>query len=1442
MPHLTRFTIRLVTCLTLLIATAPARAAEPWADERMPVKDGLMLWLDASHQPTAARDGAAVAIWADGSGNRRHALQPAKDARPVYVRPEAGDADNSPAALGFDGADDCLLITGPHEPLDAVTLVLVAAPRSNAGFFRGMFAAAALGGNDYTSGLNVDLGPAFGARFDVLNVEGAGTVGAANLLHTGGPLDFGAAAHVLAVTSAPGPQGIALRVDGKPAGRRDRAAGSAVRLDQIAIGSRFYSNDPASPYVQGFFDGHVAEVLLFDRALPAGELASVEKYLADKYATLKLPEGGGAAQAGAAGTRKLVPVKDPPAVQVFAPGFTARRLPLELNNVNNLRYRPDGKLVAVGYDGNVHLLIDSDGDGLEDRATLFWDNMGRIQSPIGMALTPPGYPRGDGLFVAGKGKVSLIVDTDKDDVADEEIVVATGWPVLPHGVDALGVAIEPDGSVLFGLGTTNFTDAYLTGADGAAKYDLKSERGTVLRVSPDFAKREIVATGIRFPVALALNPAGDLFATDQEGATWLPNGNPFDELLHVQAGRHYGFPPRHPKHLPNVIDEPSVFDYRPQHQSTCGLAFNLPVNGGPSFGPGAWAGDAIVTGYSRGKLYRTQLVQTAGGYVARTHLIASMTTMPADACVSPAGDLVVAGHGGAPDWGSGPAGQGALYKLSYADKAKPQPLFAYAANSRELRVAFDRPLDPAALKGLAERASVEYGDPVAAGDRFEALRPGYEVVQRQLVAPRFGLDVHGVAVTPDRRTLLLQTAPMSRASTYAITLPGEKSEPDAGVAKSDKEKDNAAKDATSPMKQVDAIDLAADLSGAEATWTPGDGKGKPTWTGWLPHLDLGVAMSLTRGSAEHDALWAAMKEPGVLRLRAQLDLADMLRPVVQPGSRIDYMWPPETVTVTFAAGGAIIVKAPDGVATERADWKTVSVTVTEGDDAEPGKPSRAPVPLEISMSLAANTKPSLGVSWHTKEDPRPRALPLRRILLPWAKPADAASPTMNPDPSAEPQLPAELAGGSWAHGRTVYLSEQAMCGKCHVLHGVGAGKIGPDLSNLHHRDYASVLQDVLSPSAAINPDHVAYAITLSDGNVLAGVPRSDGDGAVIVGEPGGKETRVERSAIKTMEPLGNSIMPHGIDQTIGKDAVRDLMVFLMTPPLEPARLEIEGAPAPRTWAEVEAVLKASARPGDVKVDPAAKGQATRRGAEAEAPKPLHVVLAAGPKDHGPGEHDYPAWQRRWRQLLSRAENVGVETSFGWPEPKHFETADVIVFYSNNPGWGADKAEQLDAYLQRGGGLVYLHFAVDGHADPEILGARIGLAWRGGASKFRHGPLDLTFTDPAHPITRGFERAKFVDESYWQLIGDASKVHLLATGSEENAPRPLLWTHEPAGPHKGRVFVSIPGHYAWTFDDPLFRILLLRGIAWAGRAEDVDRLSDLATIGARIEAAGEVRQH
>src|SRR4029079_8799817 len=129
------------------------------------------------------------------------------------------------------------------------------------------------------------------------------------------------------------------------------------------------------------------------------------------------------------------------------------------------------------------LLSDTDDDGLEDRAEKIWDNKGRFRAPIGLALTPPKFAHGQGVLVASKGKVSLLT-YGKGDRLEREVVVASGWKELPHGVDALGVAVGKDGKVYFGLGTADFTNAYVL-KDGKANYDPKGERGSILEVSPD---------------------------------------------------------------------------------------------------------------------------------------------------------------------------------------------------------------------------------------------------------------------------------------------------------------------------------------------------------------------------------------------------------------------------------------------------------------------------------------------------------------------------------------------------------------------------------------------------------------------------------------------------------------------------------------------------------------------------------------------------------------------------------------------------------------------------------------------------------------------------------------------------------------------------------------------------------------------------------------------
>ncbi len=763
--------------------------------------------------------------------------------------------------MRFDGEATYLERSGLAERLRGFTLFVVAAPLSNGGGFRAFAAMHQDRQPDFTSAYTLDLGPGFTGRFESLNVEGNGFGGAGNLMADAS--EFGVVRR-MAITSAAGAGGTKLWVDGKPGRSRDRKESELI-ADRLLVGARFYGSPPD---VRGFLEGDILQILLYDRVLDQAERREVEGYLASR------PGEGSIVRAARPGIGKpLVAAKDPPPVQMrFVPGFSARELHhVDLKNINNVRYRPDGRLVVLGYDTAISICSPT-ATATAPRATVetFWESKGRLRGPIGMALTPPGYERGEGVFVASKGKVSLIVDADHDGKAEKEIVVASGWKELPHGVDALGVAIDGQGNIYFGLGTTDFTNAYVLDKKGESTYRLEDEHGTIQKVSPDFGRREIVATGVRFPVGLAFNAAGDLFATDQEGATWLPNGNPFDELLHIQPKRHYGFPPRHPKHLPSVVDEPSVFDYAPQHQSTCGLFFNGTVDGGPVFGPDRWRGDALVTGYSRGKLFRTELAKTPAGYVGRNHLIAVLTMLPADACSTSAlrGNLVVLAASQRPArMQQRSSGQGqVLGKIEPSDIA-PAP---------QLRCSPGRPIrrSPRRIRS-ADRPGIKLEESLSATacvDRVrspvrEPRRPlrrpcglGYEVVGRQMATPRFDLPILSAQVSADRRTLLLATVPHPEAASYALTLPGW------------------GKPRPGSLRQVPEVDLGYDLSGVEAAWTPETGPGG--LSAWLPHPDLAVARAFTRGSAEHDRFrrkpWPGRRTPDA---RTDAD-----RPGIQIGS------------------------------------------------------------------------------------------------------------------------------------------------------------------------------------------------------------------------------------------------------------------------------------------------------------------------------------------------------------------------------------------------------------------------------------------------------------------------------------------------------------------------------------------------------------------------------
>ncbi|RYD24727.1 MAG: hypothetical protein EOP86_28230, partial [Verrucomicrobiaceae bacterium] len=276
--------MKLPLFLLTLGAIANGSAVVASATSPVPVKDGLVLHLDAADQAAArqrvslppAANMRPVDQWLDSSGGGLAAAQQAAASRPVFR------TDGTEAFVRFDGQDDFLPITGPRRLTPAMTVFVLAAPRGNPGGFSALFSTAESGKNDYTSGLNLDLGPLATKQLSVLNVESAGCTGFRDLLepakNLAAELPF-EGFHVLTVRSKIGEKGNQLFLDSILLGDRLRME-SNIGLDQMNIGARLCSNDPGEPpFAQGFFQGDLAAVLVYNRALDDAEITKVEEYL-----------------------------------------------------------------------------------------------------------------------------------------------------------------------------------------------------------------------------------------------------------------------------------------------------------------------------------------------------------------------------------------------------------------------------------------------------------------------------------------------------------------------------------------------------------------------------------------------------------------------------------------------------------------------------------------------------------------------------------------------------------------------------------------------------------------------------------------------------------------------------------------------------------------------------------------------------------------------------------------------------------------------------------------------------------------------------------------------------------------------------------------------------------------------------------------------------------
>jgi hypothetical protein len=209
---------------------------------------------------------------------------------------------------------------------------------------------------------------------------------------------------------------------------------------------------------------------------------------------------------------------------------------------SGLDIMPNGDLAICTAHGDVWLV-----KGANDKLDkLTWKRFATgLYQPLGLKVV-------DGkIHVLERGQLTRLHDTNGDGEADFYECVNNDWHVGggEHSFDTC-LETDPEGNFYF----------FKTG-------DAHTPTGgCLLKISKDGTKREIVATGFRHPICLAVSPEGILTGSDQEG-NWMPA----TRIDQYKLGGFYGDMRTHHRSVPpKTYDEPICWLPRQAENSSGG--------------------------------------------------------------------------------------------------------------------------------------------------------------------------------------------------------------------------------------------------------------------------------------------------------------------------------------------------------------------------------------------------------------------------------------------------------------------------------------------------------------------------------------------------------------------------------------------------------------------------------------------------------------------------------------------------------------------------------------------------------------------------------------------------------------------------------------------------------------------------------------------------------
>lgn len=357
--------------------------------------------------------------------------------------------------------------------------------------------------------------------------------------------------------------------------------------------------------------------------------------------------------------------------------FAADNFPLPVDNPWNswmrpggFDFTPDGKAAIVAtWNGDVWRV---DGITSPAPAALKWRRIASgLFQPLGVKF------RGDELFITCRDQLVQLQDLNGDGETDYIRCFNNDAQVTEHFHEfAMGLQTDDEGNFYYAKSARH------------AKPALVPHHGTLLRVSADGSRTDIVANGFRAANGVCLNPDGTFFVTDQEGH-WTPK----NRINRVKAGGFYGNMFGYTDVTDtsdSAMEQPMVWMTNAKDRSPAELLWV------PEKAWGPLGGSLLNLSYGTGRAFIVPNEEVGGqwqGAVCELPMPAFKTGIMrgrfgADGSLYTCGMFAWAGNATAP---------GGFHRIRHTGKAAHLPLAIHAAKGK-LTLAMSDPVDPGSVE------------------------------------------------------------------------------------------------------------------------------------------------------------------------------------------------------------------------------------------------------------------------------------------------------------------------------------------------------------------------------------------------------------------------------------------------------------------------------------------------------------------------------------------------------------------------------------------------------------------------------------------------------------------------------------------------------------------------------------------------------------------------